>query len=201
MTKSAVGNFSVPVNECFSFFSFPLVNCVCVWCWLGGMYFFFFFVFGCETGVVELGWLLVRVSVLLVELLCCPSWTLKHLNNQTLRKSKILTEAGPKERIFPRIAWVKKDQWISFHLEDDRSNLPAQYYIKVWIGNVAQLLFFKSISFTMFADDEKRLVEEVFNNAVDCLSDEDKKLPQVRRAFQTPTLISFCARQRCKLLQ
>lgn len=29
-------------------------------------------------------------------------------------------------------------------------------------------------------DDEKRLVEEVFNNAVDCLSDEDKKLPQVR---------------------
>lgn len=31
------------------------------------------------------------------------------------------------------------------------------------------------------AEDEKRLVEEVFNNAVDCLSDEDKKLPQVRR--------------------
>lgn len=31
------------------------------------------------------------------------------------------------------------------------------------------------------SDDEKRLVEEVFNNAVDCLSDEDKKLPQVRR--------------------
>lgn len=30
-------------------------------------------------------------------------------------------------------------------------------------------------------DDEKRLVEEVFNNAVDCLSDEDKKLPQVSR--------------------
>lgn len=30
-------------------------------------------------------------------------------------------------------------------------------------------------------DDEKRLVEEVFSNAVDCLSDEDKKLPQVKR--------------------
>lgn len=30
-------------------------------------------------------------------------------------------------------------------------------------------------------DDEKRLVEEVFSNAVDCLSDEDKKLPQVSR--------------------
>lgn len=24
------------------------------------------------------------------------------------------------------------------------------------------------------------MVEEVFNNAIDCLSDEDKKLPQVR---------------------
>lgn len=34
-------------------------------------------------------------------------------------------------------------------------------------------------------DDEKRLVEEVFNNAVDCLSDEDKKLPQVRRTGLT----------------
>ncbi|KAF3848568.1 hypothetical protein F7725_015065 [Dissostichus mawsoni] len=31
------------------------------------------------------------------------------------------------------------------------------------------------------ADEEKRLVEEVFSNAIDCLSDEDKKLPQVRR--------------------
>lgn len=28
-------------------------------------------------------------------------------------------------------------------------------------------------------DEEKKLVEEVFNNAIDCLSDEDKKLPQV----------------------
>ncbi|MGH0166831.1 UNVERIFIED_CONTAM: hypothetical protein FKN15_074044 [Acipenser sinensis] len=27
-------------------------------------------------------------------------------------------------------------------------------------------------------DEEKKLVEEVFNNAIDCLSDEDKKLPQ-----------------------
>lgn len=30
-----------------------------------------------------------------------------------------------------------------------------------------------------FSDEEKRMVEEVFNNAIDCLSDEDKKLPQV----------------------
>lgn len=33
------------------------------------------------------------------------------------------------------------------------------------------------------AEEEKHLVEEVFNNAVDCLSDEDKKLPQVRRTL------------------
>ncbi|XP_031715908.1 exosome RNA helicase MTR4 isoform X2 [Anarrhichthys ocellatus] len=32
-------------------------------------------------------------------------------------------------------------------------------------------------------EDEKRLVEEVFNNAVDCLSDEDKKLPQVEHVL------------------
>ncbi|XP_047426042.1 exosome RNA helicase MTR4 [Mugil cephalus] len=32
-------------------------------------------------------------------------------------------------------------------------------------------------------DEEKRLVEEVFNNAVDCLSDEDKKLPQVEHVL------------------
>lgn len=30
-----------------------------------------------------------------------------------------------------------------------------------------------------FLEDEKRLVEEVFNNAIDLLSDEDKKLPQI----------------------
>ena len=28
--------------------------------------------------------------------------------------------------------------------------------------------------------EEKALVTEVFNNAIDCLSDDDKKLPQVR---------------------
>jgi ATP-dependent RNA helicase DOB1 len=38
------------------------------------------------------------------------------------------------------------------------------------------LLIFIRIS---FIDDEKRLVEEVFNNAIDLLSDEDKKLPQI----------------------
>uniref|UniRef100_A0A6Q2XQN8 Exosome RNA helicase MTR4 n=1 Tax=Esox lucius TaxID=8010 RepID=A0A6Q2XQN8_ESOLU len=32
-------------------------------------------------------------------------------------------------------------------------------------------------------DDEKKLVEEVFNNAIDCLSDDDKKLPQVEHVL------------------
>ncbi|XP_072310829.1 exosome RNA helicase MTR4 [Eucyclogobius newberryi] len=32
-------------------------------------------------------------------------------------------------------------------------------------------------------EEEKRLVEEVFNNAIDCLSDEDKKLPQVEHVL------------------
>ena len=31
-----------------------------------------------------------------------------------------------------------------------------------------------------FSGQEKKLVEEVFNNAIDCLSDEDKMLPQVK---------------------
>lgn len=33
------------------------------------------------------------------------------------------------------------------------------------------------------SDDEKKMVEEVFNNAIDCLSDEDKKLPQVEHVL------------------
>uniref|UniRef100_A0A8D2KS08 Exosome RNA helicase MTR4 n=1 Tax=Varanus komodoensis TaxID=61221 RepID=A0A8D2KS08_VARKO len=33
------------------------------------------------------------------------------------------------------------------------------------------------------SDEEKRMVEEVFNNAIDCLSDEDKKLPQVEHVL------------------
>ncbi|XP_078472803.1 LOW QUALITY PROTEIN: exosome RNA helicase MTR4-like, partial [Lampetra planeri] len=32
-------------------------------------------------------------------------------------------------------------------------------------------------------DDEKKLVDEVFTNAIDCLSDEDKKLPQVEHVL------------------
>jgi superfamily II RNA helicase len=33
--------------------------------------------------------------------------------------------------------------------------------------------------YPLFIDEEKELVQEVFNNAIDALSDEDKKLPQV----------------------
>lgn len=32
-------------------------------------------------------------------------------------------------------------------------------------------------------DEEKKMVEEVFNNAIDCLNDEDKKLPQVEHVL------------------
>ncbi|KAF6125883.1 Mtr4 exosome RNA helicase [Phyllostomus discolor] len=32
-------------------------------------------------------------------------------------------------------------------------------------------------------DEEKKMVEEVFSNAIDCLSDEDKKLPQVEHVL------------------
>ncbi|XP_046844163.1 exosome RNA helicase MTR4-like [Xenia sp. Carnegie-2017] len=32
-------------------------------------------------------------------------------------------------------------------------------------------------------DEERKLVEEVFNNAIDCLSDDDKKLPQVEHVL------------------
>lgn len=35
----------------------------------------------------------------------------------------------------------------------------------------------------MYAANEKTLVTEVFTNAIDCLSDEDKKLPQVEHVL------------------
>lgn len=40
-------------------------------------------------------------------------------------------------------------------------------------------LFFSLQTSSHFSEDEKHLVEEVFNNAIDLLSDEDKKLPQI----------------------
>lgn len=42
----------------------------------------------------------------------------------------------------------------------------------------SNLILFSSL--LIFLAQEKKLVEEVFNNAIDCLSDEDKALPQVR---------------------
>ena len=41
-------------------------------------------------------------------------------------------------------------------------------------------IFTKFIFIPLVLGQEKKLVEEVFNNAIDCLSDEDKTLPQVR---------------------
>ena len=35
----------------------------------------------------------------------------------------------------------------------------------------------------LFLADEKKLVEQVFTNAIDCLSEEDKKLPQVEHVL------------------
>jgi hypothetical protein len=37
-----------------------------------------------------------------------------------------------------------------------------------------------SLQSFLISDEEKTLVSEVFNNAMDALSEEDKKLPQVR---------------------
>ncbi len=36
---------------------------------------------------------------------------------------------------------------------------------------------------TYFVADEKKLVEQVFTNAIDCLSEDDKKLPQVEHVL------------------
>ncbi len=46
---------------------------------------------------------------------------------------------------------------------------------------VCQKIFFSKFFVFLFfkIEDEKHLVEEVFNNAIDLLSDEDKKLPQI----------------------
>lgn len=33
----------------------------------------------------------------------------------------------------------------------------------------------------MFSEEEKGMIEEVFNNAIEALSDEDRKLPQVKQ--------------------
>jgi ATP-dependent RNA helicase DOB1 len=38
-------------------------------------------------------------------------------------------------------------------------------------------------SLTGLADEEKRLVQQIFSNAIDILSDDDKKLPQVEHVL------------------
>lgn len=52
------------------------------------------------------------------------------------------------------------------------------------LEEMASILSKKWFGLFYVAEEEKRLVEEVFNNAVDCLSDEDKKLPQVKQDEQ-----------------
>ena len=44
-------------------------------------------------------------------------------------------------------------------------------------------LVVQCISLSLHAADEKALVEEVFTNAIDCLSDDDKQLPQVEHVL------------------
>lgn len=38
------------------------------------------------------------------------------------------------------------------------------------------------------SEEEKALVDEVFNNAIDNLSDDDKKLPQVNPTYRTQNI-------------
>ncbi|EPY80165.1 superkiller viralicidic activity 2-like 2 isoform 1 [Camelus ferus] len=44
-------------------------------------------------------------------------------------------------------------------------------------------VIFDEIHYMRDSDEEKKMVEEVFSNAIDCLSDEDKKLPQVEHVL------------------
>ena len=44
----------------------------------------------------------------------------------------------------------------------------------------------------IFSGQEKKLVEEVFNNAIDCLSDEDKTLPQVKNILSLHLCSNTC---------
>lgn len=66
------------------------------------------------------------------------------------------------------------------------------------LEEMASILSKKWFGLFYVAEEEKRLVEEVFNNAVDCLSDEDKKLPQVKQDEQI-VVASFLTPQ-CQLL-
>ena len=52
-----------------------------------------------------------------------------------------------------------------------------------WVGGGQPLcvVCYKDGSF--LSADEKKLVEQVFTNAIDCLSEEDKKLPQVEHVL------------------
>jgi len=66
----------------------------------------------------------------------------------------------------------------SFSKKDCESYACAIAKLDFNSGLLTKKIFFL-YSKTSLLDDEKRLVEEVFNNAIDLLSDEDKKLPQI----------------------
>ncbi|XP_044302053.1 exosome RNA helicase MTR4 [Varanus komodoensis] len=68
------------------------------------------------------------------------------------------------------------------------ATIPNARQFAEWICHLhKQVQFYmgqKVYACTFFlSDEEKRMVEEVFNNAIDCLSDEDKKLPQVEHVL------------------
>ena len=44
---------------------------------------------------------------------------------------------------------------------------------------VSFIIVHEFTSYERISADEKKLVEQVFTNAIDCLSEDDKKLPQV----------------------
>ena len=59
-------------------------------------------------------------------------------------------------------------------------NLSANNKFLIYSESLFFLFIFIPFLTSLVLGQEKKLVEEVFNNAIDCLSDEDKTLPQVR---------------------
>lgn len=76
-------------------------------------------------------------------------------------------------------------------------------FFAVWkFGITNSLRCLYTVEFSLL-DEEKKMVEEVFSNAIDCLSDEDKKLPQVclmslsRVWILTDSIYSLCSSWFC----
>lgn len=72
--------------------------------------------------------------------------------------------------------------------------LACGFYVHgMWFYVVFDILWLSCLG------QEKKLVEEVFNNAIDCLSDEDKTLPQVRMVSLL-SILHGCKRYKYKLI-